>query len=41
MSTLSYKFNQSQSEDKENVQMPFKKSGNKGKIFGEKGNIIK
>lgn len=41
MSTLNYKFNLPNSEDKENVQMAFKKPVNKGKVFGEKVNVIK
>lgn len=41
MTTLNYTFKPSKLEDKENVQMPFKKPLNKGKVFGEKVNLVK
>lgn len=41
MTTLNYMFKPSKLEDKENVQMPFKKPLNKGKVFGEKVNLVK
>jgi len=41
MTTLNYKFKPSNLEDKENVQMMFKKPLNKGKVFEEKVNFVK
>ena len=41
MTSLNYKFKPSNLEDKENIQMMFKKPHNKGKVFGEKVNLVK